>query len=84
MADHPNRSDLRLQKVARESNITRASYEVEAKALREKTVRLRELRLASEAAAGTPAAVAKRRKSVAKSETLSEWLTAQKSQGRRG
>ena len=84
MADHSNRSDLRLQKVAREGDITRAHHEVEAKALREKTARLRELRLAREAAAGKPAAVAKRRKSVAKSETLSEWLTAQKSQGRRG
>ena len=44
------RSEARLEKSARESDNARADYETEARAIREKTARLRSLRLAKEAA----------------------------------
>jgi hypothetical protein len=70
----------------------KATYEAEAQLLREKTARLRELRLAREAAdaagaaaTGTPATVKKKvGKSRHKGPSLSDWLATQQSQGRRG
>jgi hypothetical protein len=67
-------------------------HELDAQALREKTARLRELRLAQEAATGKSAsappvrrAATKKapRKSDPKSVPLSEWLAAQQKEGRR-
>ena len=70
----------------------KATYEAEAQLLREKTARLRELRLAREAAdaagaaaTGTPAAVKKKPgKSRHKGPSLSDWLATQQHEGRRG
>jgi hypothetical protein len=69
-----------------------SQIEIDAQALREKTARLRELRLAHEAAkggAGTPVRSSrplpkkgKARKPAAKG-SLSDWLEGQKDQGRR-
>ena len=51
MADLKNsRSQSRLEKTAREGGNSWVHYETEAKAVREKTARLRALRLAKEAA----------------------------------
>jgi hypothetical protein len=68
-------------------------HEIEAQATREKMARLRELRLAQQAANGTPAKPAtsgKRTgakksagKSAEKSVSLSAWLTTQQKEGRR-
>jgi hypothetical protein len=68
-------------------------HEIDAQRLREKTARLRELRLAREAAnptAGGAAPAAKRAqsgkktsKSDAKAVPLAQWLAAQQNQGRR-
>jgi hypothetical protein len=57
MADSKNsRAESRLEKAAREGGNTWVGYEAEAKAVREKTARLKALRLAKEAAdKGTPA-----------------------------
>ena len=49
-ASRGSRSESRLEKIARESDKARAGYEAEALAIREKTARLRSLRLAKEAA----------------------------------
>ena len=65
-----------------------AQYEAEARALREKTARLRELRLAREAAApaapvaGKKAPAKKPGKKAGKAELLSAWLADQKKEGR--
>jgi hypothetical protein len=57
MADwKTSRAQSRLEKAAREGGNTWVSYEAEAKAVREKTARLKALRLAKEAA-GKSAAV---------------------------
>ncbi len=73
------------EKREREGAQAMAQYEAEARAAREKTARLRELRLAHEAAnkpsAGTPVKK-KARKKGEKSEALSEWLANQKKDGR--
>jgi hypothetical protein len=45
-----SRSESRLEKTARESDNVRVSYDAQARAVREKTARLRSLRLAKEAA----------------------------------
>ncbi len=65
-------------------------HELDAQALREKTARLRELRLAQGAAkaatdtAGSRTAIKKKpRKSGEKGLPLSEWLTTQQKEGRR-
>jgi hypothetical protein len=51
MADLKNsRDQSRLEKAAREGGGTWVSYEAEAKAVREKTARLKALRMAKEAA----------------------------------
>jgi hypothetical protein len=85
-----SRSQSRLEKAAREDDKVRVHYEVEAKAVAEKTARLRALRLAKEAAdkaAGVPTA-AKKPKAVKKraksGESLSDWLADQDKMGRRG
>jgi hypothetical protein len=69
-------------------------HEVDARLLREKSARLKELRLAHEAAnahAGSPAVVSGQKKlkkrtgkSADKSQSLSDWLTMQQNEGRRG
>ncbi len=68
-------------------------HEADARALREKTARLRELRLAQEAAnktatgaatVGRNAAIKKKpRKSGEKAVPLSDWLSTQQKEGRR-
>jgi hypothetical protein len=52
-----NRAQSRLQKAAREAGNTWAGYEAEAKAVREKTARLKALRIAKEAANKSAVAV---------------------------
>ena len=69
-------------------------HEVDARLLREKAARLKELRLAHEATnaqAGSPAVVSgqkKLKKRTGKfadeSQSLSDWLTTQQNEGRRG
>lgn len=68
-------------------------HEVDARLLREKAARLKELRLAHEATnthAGSPAVVSGQKKlkrtgkSADKSQSLSDWLTTQQNEGRRG
>jgi hypothetical protein len=63
-------------------------HEVDARLLREKTARLRELRLAQEAARGAPdeAAAGKKKAGKPRGETrsLSDWLATQQNEGRRG
>jgi hypothetical protein len=76
-----------------------SQLEMDAQVMREKTARLRALRLAKEAANGGVAAPAssapvrshasaakksKARRSNEKGPSLSEWLDAQQNQGRRG
>jgi hypothetical protein len=73
-----------------------SQLEMDAQLIREKTARLRELRLAQEAANGGAAARApvrgsapaakkkKTRKSGEKGPSLSDWLDTQQNQGRRG
>jgi hypothetical protein len=78
---------------ARDAALATAQYEAEAQALRDKTARLRELRLAHEAAANaggtakttSKASATKKRSSKPKatSERLSDWLATQQNQGRR-
>jgi hypothetical protein len=86
------RAQSRLEKAAREDGRIGVHYEVEAKAVAEKTARLRALRLAKEAADKIAAdkmpvaskkshAVRKRRKA---GESLSAWLADQDKMGRRG
>lgn len=67
-------------------------HEIDAQLLREKTARLRALRLAQEAANGSmsgttgkPSAAKKKspRKSAERSVSLSDWLTTQDKEGRR-
>ncbi len=58
MADLKNiRTQSRLEKAAREGGNTWAGYEAEARAVREKTERLKALRMAKEAADKSAAAV---------------------------
>lgn len=52
-----NRAQSRLDKAAREGGKTWVGYEAEAKAVREKTARLKALRIAKEAADKSAAAV---------------------------
>ena len=75
------------EKREREGAAAMAQYEAEARALREKTARLRELRLAREAAAGPipgKKAPAKKKsgKKPGKAELLSAWLANQQKEGR--
>lgn len=79
------------EKREREGAVAMAQYEAEARAVREKTARLRELRLAREAADKDPSgAVAdkkssakkKSKKKAGKAEPLSEWLAARQKEGR--
>jgi hypothetical protein len=76
----------------RDAAKARAQYEAEAQAIREKTARLRSLRLAKEAAESVTGvkknAVSRKDKKgpgthKAKPVPLSEWLTAQRGAGRR-
>ena len=85
MADRPDKREAAAKATAQ--------YEAEAAALRAKTARLRELRMAHEAANPAPvkpAPAAKRTgaktksgKAGASSQTVSEWLTVLQNQGRR-
>jgi len=76
----------------RDAAKARAQYEAEGQAIRERTARLRSLRLAKEAAESATGvkknAVARKSKKEpaagkAKPVPLSEWLTAQRGAGRR-
>ncbi len=68
-----------------------AQHEIDARLVREKTERLRALRLAQAASNPSPAGAAGKRasvkktsgKSTAKPRPLSDWLDAQEKQGRR-
>ena len=92
MADQTKgaRSESRLEKAAREGGYV-PDYERAAQAIREKTARLRALRLAREAAEpkaspSRPAAskgARSAKKSAKSSVPLSEWLDDQKGSGRR-
>ena len=87
MADNLN------EKHKRAGTKARSQHEADAEVIREKTARLRELRLAHEAAnktatgavtAGRHTAIKKKpRKSGEKALPLSEWLTNQQKEGRR-
>lgn len=68
-----SRSQLRLQKAAREGGNAGLHYEVAAKAVREKIARLRALRIAKEAEekSAAPGEDAVRKKSVAKKSVKS-------------
>ena len=70
---------------ARDAALATAQYEADAQAIREKTARLRELRLAREAATTTEKRSGKKKasKSEAATENLSKWLATQQDQGRR-
>ena len=76
---------------ARDAALATAQYEADAQVVREKTKRLRELRLAHEAATKIEKSSSKKRKAPkagagtagAKTEDLSKWLATQKDQGRR-
>ena len=62
MADLKNsRAQSRLEKAAREGGNTWVGYEAEAKAMREKTARLKALRIAKEAAAAVDESAAARK-----------------------
>jgi hypothetical protein len=69
-----------------------AQHEADAQLLREKTARLRELRLAREAADAAGAVATSKSTAVKKksgkqrekAQSLSDWLAAQQNQGRRG
>ena len=85
-----------VQREAWESDQGVSQVEIDAQLIREKTARLRELRLAQEAANGgaavrapvrssAPAAKKKQaRKPGEKGPSLSDWLDTQQNQGRRG
>ena len=61
-ADPKNtRVQSRLEKIARENDNLTVGYEVQAKIIREKTARLKALRLAKEAGAEPPVKQTKRR-----------------------
>jgi hypothetical protein len=68
-----------------------AQHEIDAQLMREKTARLRALRLAQEGSIPRPTSTAGKRstvqkapgKSAEKARPLSEWLDAQEKQGRR-
>jgi hypothetical protein len=69
-----------------------SQHEADAQAIREKTTRLRALRLAREgpttplaaAIAGQPATVRKKAGKQRKAPSLSDWLATQQKEGRRG
>jgi hypothetical protein len=88
-------ADLFREKREKAGTKAMSQLEIDAQLMREKTARLRELRLAREAANGaarsTPThsgrPVAKKKKSGKsgeKSPSLSDWLDTQQNQGRRG
>jgi hypothetical protein len=87
LADHPNAKHKRAGTKAR------SQQDADAEVIREKTARLRALRLAHEAAnktatgavpAGRQTAIKKKsRKPGEKALPLSEWLTTQQKEGRR-
>ena len=88
MADKPNKHEANAQfaKIQRANDAKKATseYEATATALRQKTERLKALRLARDAAAPPPAPAAPKRKAKAKKSTgkLSDWLDGQAKEGR--
>jgi hypothetical protein len=85
-------TDNRNQKHNRAGSKATSQHEADAQVIREKTARLRELRLAHEAANKTAGAVTagrhtatkkKPRNADRKAVPLSEWLTDQQKEGRR-
>lgn len=86
-------ADLFKEKREKAGTKAMSQLEIDAQLMREKTARLRELRLAQEAANGAarPApsrssgpAAKKSGKSGEKGPSLSDWLDTQQKQGRRG
>jgi hypothetical protein len=90
-------ADLFKEKREKAGTKPMSQLEIDAQLMREKTARLRELRLAQEAAngatrspparsSGSGPAVKKKnaRKSGEKGPSLSDWLDTQQNQGRRG
>jgi hypothetical protein len=86
-----NRAQSRLEKAARENEVS-VDYEVQARLTREKTAKLRALRLAKEAAekdAGNKAATGPKksrqgRQAASKEKpSLADWLAGQSKSGRR-
>jgi hypothetical protein len=90
MADDSKRQEAggKFAKQQRTQTAQRATadYEIEAATLRAKTERLKALRLARDAAAPKPAAVAPKQKSKKRggSGTLSDFLDGQSKEGRNG
>jgi hypothetical protein len=86
--------DLFKEKREKAGTKAMSQLEIDAQLMREKTARLRELRLAQEAANGAALSapsssrpVAKKKKSGKSGEkgpSLSDWLDTQQNQGRRG
>jgi hypothetical protein len=88
-------ADLFKEKREKAGTKVMSQLEIDAQLMREKTARLRELRLAQEAANGaarstpsrTSRPTAKKKKSGKSGEkgpSLSDWLDTQQNQGRRG
>ena len=88
MADKPNNHEANAQfaKIQRANDAKKATseYEATAAALRQKTERLKALRLARDAAAPPPVPAAPKRKAKTKKSTgsLSDWLDGQAKEGR--
>jgi hypothetical protein len=88
MAEKPNNHEANAQfaKIQRANDAKKATseYEATAAALRQKTERLKALRLARDAAAPAPAPAAPKRKAKTKKSTgsLSDWLDGQAKEGR--
>src|SRR5579862_9833500 len=91
MAEKPNNHEANAQfaKIQRANDAKKATseYEATAAALRQKTERLKALRLARDAAAPAPAAPKRKAntkaKTKGKSGSLSDWLDGQTKEGRR-
>jgi hypothetical protein len=88
MAEKPNNHEANAQfaKIQRANDAKKATseYEATATALRQKTERLKALRLARDAAAPPPVPAAPKRKARTKKSTgsLSDWLDGQAKEGR--
>ena len=80
-------ANAEFRKTQRDHDAKKAmsEYDAEGAALRAKTERLRALRLARDAAAPKPEPAAKKpgKKRKAATESLSQWLDAEKDEGRR-
>jgi len=86
MAEKPNNHEANAQfaKIQRANDAKKATseYEATAAALRQKTERLKALRLARDAAAPAPAAPKRKAKTKKSTGSLSDWLDGQAKEGR--